>query len=143
MIRIGYAVEGWRDRALVHGLQRRWCPGAELVEGRFRGSTGLSLRRELAKTCKELLSKGAAFIVILRDANLEDWKEVRDRERKRVPEEARHCTVYGVADRNIEDWLSADLAHVAKQLGISQQQLLDDRGTAFSRTLGDRYSVEG
>ena len=145
MIRIGYVVEGWRDRAFLRGLAERWCPGAELLQGNFRGSTGLSLRRELAKTCKKLLSNQAGFIVVLRDANLEDWTEVRKREWERVPQEARHCTVYGVADKNIEDWLNADPAHLAKQLGVPQQELLDARDAApvLAHVVEDRSSAEG
>ncbi|MBM4035279.1 MAG: hypothetical protein FJ291_26340 [Planctomycetes bacterium] len=123
MICIGYAVEGWRDRAFVRGLADRWCPGTQLIEGRFRGSTGLSLRRELARACTELLSHGADFIVVLRDANKEDWQEVRTSERARVPAAALHCTVYGVAERSIEDWLNADPGYLAAQLGVPLSQL--------------------
>jgi hypothetical protein len=143
--RIGFAVEGWRDRAFLRGLAERWCPGAELLEGSFRGSTGLSLRRELAKTCKELLHNRVSFIVILRDANLEEWKEAREREWERVPQDAKHCTVYGVAVRDIEDWLNADSAHLAKQLGIPEEELLHakDATTVVDRVLGGRRTSEG
>lgn len=34
---IGYSVEGATDRAFLKGLRRRWCPGAALIEGSFRG----------------------------------------------------------------------------------------------------------
>jgi len=45
-MKIGYSVEGSTDRAVIRGLRRRWCPEAELIEGKVRGSTRLSLRRE-------------------------------------------------------------------------------------------------
>lgn len=144
MIRIGYVVEGWRDRAFVHGLKERWCRGAELIEGHFRGSTGLSISRELARSCKELLAKQASFIVALRDANKEDWRDVRDRETGRVPEQARHCTVYAVAARNMEDWLSADLGYLAHQLGIPVEDLrAGDVRAALDRVVGARVSADG
>lgn len=144
MIRIGYVVEGWRDRALVHGLKERWCRGAELIEGHFRGSSGLSLRRELAKTCKELLSKGASFIVILRDANGPDWQRIRTRESERVSAQALHCTIYGVAERNIEDWLNADPGYLAQQLDVPLSDLQSGRGpkAVLDRVLGARCSPE-
>jgi hypothetical protein len=49
-MKIGYSVEGSTDRAVLKGLQRRWCPSAELLEGRFRGTTGQSARREIPNT---------------------------------------------------------------------------------------------
>ena len=36
-MKIAYCVEGTTDRAILRGLRDRWCPQAELVEGRFRG----------------------------------------------------------------------------------------------------------
>ena len=39
-MRIGYYVQGAMDESVVRGLAKRWCPDAELAEGRFRGSSG-------------------------------------------------------------------------------------------------------
>ena len=144
MIRIGYVVEGWRDRAFLSGLARRWCRGTELVEGHYRGSTGSSLRRELAKACRELLENGASFIVILRDANLEDWQEVRTRENERVPAKVKHCTIYGVAERNIEDWLNADPGYLSEQLGSPLPELSSAGGPkkVLDREIGGRCSAQ-
>ena len=75
-MKIGYSVEGSTDRALLEGLRRRWCPHAHSVEGRVRGRSGISQRREIPNTCRELVSKGADLIILLRDANEENWREV-------------------------------------------------------------------
>jgi len=71
-MKIGYSVEGSTDRAFLEGLRRRWCPQAELIEGRFRGRSGQSQRREIPQTCLELVTKGTEVVVFLRDANEEN-----------------------------------------------------------------------
>lgn len=38
-MKIGYYVQGDADEAVVWGLAKRWCPDAELAEGRFRGAS--------------------------------------------------------------------------------------------------------
>jgi len=108
MIKIGYSVEGSTDRALLKGLHLRWCPNAELIEGRFRGSSGQSQRREIPKTCIELVFKGADIIVFLRDANDADWREVLNEDQKRCRPEHQHLAIFVVCDRNVESWLCAD-----------------------------------
>ena len=75
-MKIGYSVEGSTDRAPLEGLKRRWCREAELIPGKFRGTSGQSQRREIPNTCIELSAKGADVIVFLRDANTENWREV-------------------------------------------------------------------
>ena len=47
-MKIGYYVQGDTDEAVVWGLAKRWCPDAELAEGRFRGASKESFRREIA-----------------------------------------------------------------------------------------------
>jgi hypothetical protein len=123
---IGYSVEGATDRAFLKGLQQRWQPQAQLIEGAFRGTSGISLRRDLPRICQELNHKGVRVIVFLTDANKQDWREVRQRESALVPVEFRHITLYGVADRNIECWLAADRDYLAQRLGISPQVLAVD-----------------
>ena len=111
---IGFAVQGSTDRAFVLGLQKRWCPDARLVEGAFRGSTGLSLRRELAKICDDLFChKGCDVLVFISDADVNDWREVQRREVAKLPANMRGFAIYGMADRNIECWLCADPGYVA------------------------------
>jgi hypothetical protein len=117
---IGYSVEGSTDRAFVEGLRQRWCPGVILIEGAFRGK---SIRRAIPNICRELSHKGASVIVFLTDANDQNWREVRRRESNLVPDEFRHVTLYGVADRNIECWLNSDRDYLAKRLGISPNEL--------------------
>ncbi len=72
-MKIAFCVEGGADRAILKGLRDRWCPQAELVEGRFRGQPP---RSQISKECKVLSAKGADLIIFLRDANLENWREV-------------------------------------------------------------------
>jgi hypothetical protein len=116
-MRIGYCVEGSTDRAVLYGLNQRWCPHAQLLEGRFRGTTGLSQRREIPKVCIDLTAKGAEIIIFLRDANNENWREVLYAYEGDCRPEHRHLTVFGVCDRNIECWLCADADWMAKETG--------------------------
>jgi len=134
---IGYSVEGATDRAFLEGLRRRWCPDAILMEGSFRGASGISLRRDIPRICRELGHKGARVIVFLTDANEQDWRQVKRRESEFVPIEFRHITLYGVADRNVECWLAVDQDYLARRLGVSSQALdgPDPKGI-FERALG-------
>jgi len=120
---IGYSVEGATDRAFLEGLRRRWCPGAVLMEGSFRGASGISLRRDVPRICRELDHKGVNAIVFLTDANEQDWRQVQQRESQFVPVEFRHMTLYGVADRNVECWLAADQDYLAQRLSVSPKVL--------------------
>jgi len=104
-MKIGYCVEGSTDRALLNGLKIRWCPDAELVEGRFRGE----LRpREYSKACLELQTKGADVIILLRDANDENWRAVAKKDLQACGSSYEHKMVVGVCHRNVECWLVAD-----------------------------------
>jgi hypothetical protein len=134
---IGYSVEGSTDRALVRGLQRRWCPRAELLEGRFRGTSHLSQRREIPRTCLELASKGAEVIVFLRDANEEDWRDVLKADEARCPAEHQHLVVFGVCARNVESWLCSEVSWIAAQTGADPNQLaVEDPKRAFEKAVG-------
>jgi len=117
MMRIGYSVEGSTDRALLKGLQIRWCRDAELIEGRFRGSSGQSQRREIPNTCIELVFKGADIIVFLRDANDEEWRAVLKGDQSRCGEVHKHLAVFGVCQRNVECWICADADWIAARTG--------------------------
>lgn len=128
---IGYCVEGTCDAGLVAGLRDRWCPGAELREGSFRGSSGLSLWREIPKIVQELEIKGAEVIIFLTDSNSQNWHDhdnpewrarAREQERK-IPPGKELWIASGVADRNIECWLSADIEYAAKKLGVDAKLL--------------------
>lgn len=117
MMKIGYSVEGSTDQALLKGLQLRWCRDAELIEGRFRGSSGQSQRREIPNICTELVSKGVDFIVFLRDSNDEDWREVLKGDKGRCRDEHKHLAVFGVCARNVECWLCTDADWLGSKIG--------------------------
>lgn len=137
-MKIGYAVQGATDRAFLRGLGQRWCPDAELVEGAFRGSTGLALRRELAKICEDLLHhKQCSAVIILSDSDSQNWRDVHRSEVAKLPQERKALVVYGIADRNIECWLCADSAYVATKADCTVDSLkVDDPKTVFERAMG-------
>lgn len=136
-MKIGYAVEGSTDRALITGLAARWCPQALLVEGAFRGSTGMSLRREYRKICDEFIIKEVDVMVFLTDANGQDWREVQRNERQHFPEDRFHQSMHGVCDRNVECWLCADTGWIASQLGAEAVAFeVEDPKRVFERGIG-------
>jgi hypothetical protein len=135
-MKIGYCVEGSADRAVLQGLRQRWCPHAQLIEGSFRGTTGLSQHREIPKVCVELTAKGAELIVFVRDANNERWREVlRAYEAGCLPQH-KHLAVFGVCDRNIECWLCADADWVARETGHQPSEFrVADPKEAFAQAM--------
>ena len=137
-MKIGYAVQGSTDRAFLRGLKKRWCPDAAMVEGLFRGSTGLSLRRELAKICDDLFKQKACdVLVFLSDADSANWRDVRLNELQKLPEDIRSLTVYGIADRNVECWLCADQKYVASRTGRRAEEFrVDDPKRVFESGIG-------
>ncbi|MCX6843050.1 MAG: hypothetical protein NTX53_12300 [candidate division WOR-3 bacterium] len=136
-MRIGYSVEGSTDRAFIGGLRERWCPGAELVEGRFRGSTEVSLRRGYQKICDEFSVKRVDVMVFLTDANEREWREVQREGRAKFPPECLDRAIHGVADRNIECWLCAEPGWLGSRLGVAPEQLrCDDPKGVFERAVG-------
>ena len=126
-MKIGYYVQGDADEAVVRGLARRWCPDAALAPGRFRGSSNESFRRELSKSLMDLVGVRACDVVIvLTDADVNTWREVRKRETERIPQDYRHVTVFGVAERNIEWWLAIDRNALAQELGCRVEDIPGD-----------------
>ncbi len=123
-MKIGYCVEDSTTRALLEGLRRRWCPQASFVpSGRFRGQT---LRREIPKICVELFSKGADLVVLLRDSNLENWRDVLKDDAGRCDPAHEHGTVFGVCDRNVECWLAASPDWLARRTDQSREPFRAD-----------------
>ncbi|MEW6744535.1 MAG: hypothetical protein AB1486_17410 [Planctomycetota bacterium] len=84
-------------KTVLRGLRDRWCPDAQMVEGSFRGTTGLSLRRELRKICDDLFErKGCDVLVFLSDADEAAWRKLRRKEVAKLPEQVRVFAVYGI-----------------------------------------------
>jgi hypothetical protein len=139
-MKIGYSVEGSTDRALVKGLAKRWCPHAETVPGKFRGSTRTSRRREIPSICLELANKNADLIVFLTDSdtdNPDGWKPVLRQEEERLPAEYAHYTVFGVCQRNVECWLCADADWLSTKTSRRPEEFrMPDPKRAFESALG-------
>jgi len=134
---IGFSVQGSTDRAVIKGLHRRWCRQADLVEGRFRGSTRLSLRREYNKICDEFVERGVQVMIFLTDSDGEPWRDVHRNERSKFPEVHRDIAVHGVADRNIEAWVCADPEWLARETAVAPDDFrCEDPKAAFERALG-------
>lgn len=136
-MKIGYSVEGSTDRALIHGLVQRWCPGASLEEGSYRGSSGLSRRREIPKICLELWTKRVDVIIFLSDCNNEEWRSVLNDESGRVPENFKHLVIMGICERNVECWICADADWLARQIESDAEVFrVEDPKRPFEEALG-------
>ena len=138
-MKIGYYVQGDADEAVVKGLAKRWCPDAELVKGPFRGSTNVALKRELLIVLSMNLKdeKGCDVIVVLTDADANPWRDVKRRESDRIPEDCKHLTLFGVADRNIECWLAIDRDALARELRCREEEVpTDDPSNFIKRRFG-------
>jgi len=138
-LRIGYSVEGSTDVALIKGLARRWCPDAETIEGKCRGSTRTSRRREIPSICLELARKNADLIVFLSDSNDNDpiaWKTVLKQETGKLPSEYAHLTVFGACQRNVECWFCEDADWLSTKTGKPGDEFrVPDPKTAFESAL--------
>ncbi|MBU0717289.1 MAG: hypothetical protein KJ749_03495 [Planctomycetes bacterium] len=108
-----------------------------MVPGAFRGSTALSLRRELAKICDDLFwQKGCDVIVFLSDADEANWREIQRGEVGKLPDDMQPFAVYGMADRNIECWLCADPQYIAKiKERAAEDFAVDDPKGAFESAM--------
>ena len=124
-MKIGYYVQGDADEAVVKGLAKRWCPDAELVKGPFRGSTKVSLKRELHIALSMDLKddKGCNILVFLTDADKKRWQKVKQDEWDKIPEDCQHLTLFGVAEENIECWLAIDQEALACELECQEKDI--------------------
>jgi hypothetical protein len=133
-MKIGYCVEGSTDRALLEALRVRWCPDATLIEGRFRGAFR---RREIPKACFELQQKGVDLIVMLRDANDENWRDVLNGDQQCCVPAHAHFAVFGICDRNVECWLTTDRQYASARLGLPAQNFaVPDPKDIFESAMG-------
>lgn len=125
-MKIGYSVEGSTDRAILTGLRDRWCPAAELMEGKFRGQTRASRHREVPRICQELSFKLVDLIIFLTDSNVNPWREVQQSDADKCPAQYQHLSVFGVCLRNAECWLAADPGHIANFSGRNEPEFRVD-----------------
>ncbi len=131
-MKIGYYVQGDADEAVVKGLAKRWCPDAELAEGKFRGASRESFRREIANSLRDLKSdKRCDILVVLTDADANLWRDVKRLEWDRIPEDCQHLTLFGVADRNIECWMAIDRGALARELKCRVEEIPTDDPSDF------------
>lgn len=141
-MKIGYYVQGSADEAFVHGLAQRWCPDAERAQSKFRGSSGISFRREIEKALWDLRDdKSCDLLVVLTDSDENAWRDVQKREWARVPVDCRHMCVFGVAERNIECWLAIDRVALARELQCDPSDIPTDDPSSFVKRrfgLGER-----
>ncbi len=113
-------------------MAKKYCPAATLASGKYRGQSGESHRRELRHALLDLVSdKHCDYLVVLTDADSGSWLEIYNREWMRIPDECKHVTVFGVADRNIECWLSLDRRALAEKLGCSENDIPSDNPSGF------------
>jgi len=126
-------VEGSTDKWLLYGLRDRWCPGAELIEGKYRGRFR---RREIPNACTELRAKGVDLIILLRDANNEDWRDVAKSDHESCKPNDESLVVVGVCDRNVECWLVVDPGYAARRTGHPADAFnVDDPKNVFNRAM--------
>ena len=131
-MKIGYYVQGDADEAVIWGLKQRWCPSAKLAQGKFRGTSGESFRREISKSLRDLKDKGCDILVVLTDADANlRWRDVKKRESAKIPTDYEHLTLFGVADRNIECWLAIDRGALARELECSVEDIPSDDPSHF------------
>jgi hypothetical protein len=126
-MRVGFSVEDATHEGVVHGLRDRWCKGAELVGGRYRGRSGKRRRAELRQDFEQLRRRGCDCVVILRDADTRSWHQAVRDERGKLPDQPDVPVVIGAPTRNIECWLSADPVHFASTVGGDETQIRNAR----------------
>jgi hypothetical protein len=135
---------------LLKGLRERWCPKAELVEGKFRGFTGLSRRREIPRICLELSNKGADLVIFLTDSNDDGsnaWRYRLREEEGRIPPNYEHFVLVGVCQRNVECWFCSDAEWLSRMTGRSASDFrtIDPKGvfeSAMQISCRDRKEKE-
>jgi len=148
-MRIGLLGEDTTHDAVLRGLGRRWCPGATLDTGVFRGKTRQRRRRELADELQRLMcTLRCDCVVILLDADNRKWSEAVADEKGKVPERYRDLSLVkiGAPERNIECWLSAAVEDFCAQTGADETEVRraradDPKGltqTALQRAAGTR-----
>lgn len=136
-MKIGISVEDFGHEGFLKGLRERWCPEAQMIKGRTRGRSGISVRRDTPKVCQELRANDADIVVLLTDADDKNWREVLARQKESIPSQFSHCVICGVAARNVECWLVLDQSHATNTIGLAESDLdVEDPKPVVHRALG-------
>lgn len=135
---IGYFVEDDMHEELIRGLAVRWCPFARLERGRFRGQiVKNNLRNDIRLGLERLFERSSCNIVIfLTDSDKRGWHEKRKEEAERIPQQYVDRVIIGIAEQNIEHWLSINKAALASELQCRVEQIPENPTGFVKRKLG-------
>lgn len=126
--RIGVLCQDRISFGFLEGLKRRLKCGAELIEpttGSLAKSTMMTTRQ--ARLAWAALHKnGIELLVRFTDADEHRWQEVARHELNVFPPASSSLIVVGVATRNVEEWLAADLDYLSSFLNIDRVSLESD-----------------
>ena len=126
--RIGVLCQDRISFGFLEGIKQRLkCP-AILVEPTTGGlaKSTMMTRKQAKLAWADLRKKGVDLLVRFTDSDAHRWQDVARHELNAFPEESRELLVFGVANRNVEDWLAADLDYLADILGIPRGTLASD-----------------
>lgn len=74
---------------------------------------------------------------MLRDANNENWRDVQQADAKCCSPQHQQDAIFGVCDRNVECWLTADADYASVQTGRpAEDYRVDDPKTVFENAMG-------
>lgn len=135
-MKIGFTCQGMNDDAFLEGLKERLCPGATLIRGAARGSLDKNIRRDIEKHLLALEARGAEIFIVLNDSDKGDFRKIRRSEIKHIPNEFKEDSVYGIAERNIECWLTADTNYCREKFGVKPSKGLGNRKKYFEDAMG-------
>lgn len=135
-MKIGFTCQGSSDEAFINGLKERLCPNSKLERGVARGTSKISFRREIPNILLALRSNGCDVFIILNDSDGKDFRKVKREETSHVPGEYADDVVYGVANRNIECWLTIDPDYCLERFGTSPPKGLTERNDYFITSIG-------
>lgn len=116
--RVAVVWQGPNDIGFIMGVRDRLKCAAQLHKARRRGNKFLA-RREASKIVKELMF-GLRFDLIIRltDSDDDDWRDVKNQEVQKWPDDVRAQLVCGVAQGSVELWMTTARDYLEDKLGI-------------------------